>query len=77
MPWSKLGDAERLSHVARVLILFCQAASDKAIKEAISSFVARHPADPPLARFFDFASLQRAFKAQAKDLGFIDTTNGW
>ena len=54
-----------------------QAAGDAAIKAAISDFQARHTTDPPLVQFFDFASLQRTFKANASQLGFIDTTNPW
>ena len=57
--------------------MILQAAGDATIKAAVSDFQAKHTTDPPLVQFFDFASLQRTLKANASQLGFIDTTNPW
>ncbi len=54
-----------------------QEAADAAVKEAVTDFKARHAEGALTVTYFDFASLQRSFKIQAKELGFVDTVNPW
>ena len=59
------------------VLCMCQEAANAAVQDAVAAFKARHAGGGVTVQFFDFASLQRTFKTQATQLGFIDTVNPW
>ena len=54
-----------------------QAAANAAVQDAVAAFKAKHAGGGLTVQYFDLAGLQRTFKTQSAQFGFVDTVNPW